>query len=76
MEVTKVPRRVSVGQRREPIRTSSVLGKGTIDRCTVSNFPKEDRGGQGDQMGHKLAQEGLTGYHKGARWAQGWTRRV
>ena len=69
VKVRKGPRRVSMGQRRGPIGASSVLGKGFVDRYTMSNIAKMDReGAKGGQVGHKRVQEGPKGCKRGPRW--------
>ena len=69
MKVTRWPWRVSVGQRRGPRGASSVLGKGFVDRYTMSNIAKMDReGAKGGQVGHKRVQEGPKECKRGPRW--------
>ena len=56
-----------MGQRREP--RWGQLGKGFVDRYTMSNIAKMDReGGKGDQVGHKRDQKGLKWCKIGLRW--------
>ena len=58
-----------MGQRRGPRGASSVLGKGFVDRYTMSNIAKMDReGAKGGQVGHKRIQEGPEGCQRDPRW--------
>ena len=69
VKITKGPLRVSVGQRRGLRGASSVLGKGSVDRYTVSNIPKVDREGtKAGHVGHKRVQEGPKGCQSESRW--------
>ena len=58
-----------MGQRRGPRGASSVVGKGFVDRYTMSNIAKMDReGAKGGQVGHKRVQEGPKGCKRDPRW--------
>ena len=51
-----------MGQSRGHRGAISVLGKGFVDRYTMSNIAKMDReGAKGGQVGHKRVQEGAKG---------------
>ena len=59
-----------MGQRRGPRGASSVLGKGSVDRYTMSNITKVDReGAKGGQVGHKRIQEVPKGCPRSPKWA-------
>ena len=58
-----------MGQRRGPRGAISVLGKGFVDRYTMSNIAKMDReGAKGGQVGHKRVQEGPKGCKRDPSW--------
>ena len=56
-------------QRMGPRGASSVLGKGFLDRYTISNIAKMDQeGAKGGQVGHKRVQEGPKECKRYPRW--------